>query len=662
MKKIFYLATLAILLAGTQAFQKNKNANAPKRIALIVAIADFKNQYKNEQWGHLSSLNDDTIITDALKKQGFTEFIRLRNSEATVVGIRKAFANLKSKINAGDIVYIHFSGHGQQVFDDNGDETDGLDECIVGYDAPMFYHEGYKGEKHLRDDELGKLVNEIRVVSGTKGNVLVVSDACHSGTALRGPVCRGTEAPMTPPGFDALKVRQVKDSAAENFLALAGGMSPVILFSACQAKETNQEYNHCGSLSLAITQALPLLKSGDSYNTLFAFINTKMATMNLGQTPMVEGSTKIGVFGGEVAKQSNYYTVRNIKTGIVVISGGTLNGLYVGSKVALMPAGSASYDPAKAVYNGTVSTAELGKAIVTVDKDLSKYKESQLWAFVTEQAFGSQKLYVGFGDGIGKNKNDIKNNVQKLEFIAFRDKLPDVIIDSKAGKYFLTLLDGRKPFEEMDSYEALNNQLNAFMQGKIMSEVNFKDPDIQVELSFIPSHFDGWDGDVPLITDVNMESRLNNGVMELIDNDVMSVKLKNTGMYDVYINMLEIAPNGKVYVCLPDFENATAPKEILLPAGKEYIVPNYYRSLGVGPGNIDCGKYIYKLFATRESISFSGIFLTRGAGSAETFTHPAAKLFGQSFNAKRAGGNLSTTKTSGGGTTSEYTIVLKPKK
>ena len=45
--------------------------------------------------------------------------------------------NLREKafVKSGDIVYLHFSCHGQPVEDLDGDEKDGWDESIVPYDA-----------------------------------------------------------------------------------------------------------------------------------------------------------------------------------------------------------------------------------------------------------------------------------------------------------------------------------------------------------------------------------------------------------------------------------------------------------------------------------------------------------------------------------------------
>ena len=53
----------------------------------------------------------------------------------------------------GSVVFFHFSGHGQQVRDKNGDENDGLDESIVPGDAQDQSAEA--GERtNIVDDEL----------------------------------------------------------------------------------------------------------------------------------------------------------------------------------------------------------------------------------------------------------------------------------------------------------------------------------------------------------------------------------------------------------------------------------------------------------------------------------------------------------------------------
>jgi len=75
--------------------------------------------------------------------------------------------NLINNSNKRDNIYIHLSGHGTFVDDQNNDEKDGKDEVFV----PVNYKQGL-----ISDDVL------FSIVSKTKTNVLMVFDCCHSGS------------------------------------------------------------------------------------------------------------------------------------------------------------------------------------------------------------------------------------------------------------------------------------------------------------------------------------------------------------------------------------------------------------------------------------------------------------------------------------------------
>jgi hypothetical protein len=164
--------------------------------ALIIAIGNYP---ELSGWKSISSLNDVELIQSALGKQGFTDFTILRDSQASKSNILNAFNALKEKLRKGDILVVHFASHGQQILDDDGDEIDGFDEAIVAFGAPMRYDKAYEGENHLRDEELGEQLDEIRVRLGKEGDVMVLIDACHSGTGTRGEgVVRGGAPPFAP--------------------------------------------------------------------------------------------------------------------------------------------------------------------------------------------------------------------------------------------------------------------------------------------------------------------------------------------------------------------------------------------------------------------------------------------------------------------------------
>ncbi len=104
------------------------------RHALVVGIGDYSG---GSGWSKINGDRDAGLVVQMLERNGFLEedIEVLLNARATKSNIRDAFAALCRQVGSGDIVYVHFSGHGQQVTDVNGDEEDGLDESFVPYDA-----------------------------------------------------------------------------------------------------------------------------------------------------------------------------------------------------------------------------------------------------------------------------------------------------------------------------------------------------------------------------------------------------------------------------------------------------------------------------------------------------------------------------------------------
>lgn len=180
MKKVWLLILLIFL--PLVAF----NAWGQSRHALLIGIGNYP---KDSGWNLIHGNNDIAIIRDALIRQGFSSenILQLIDSEATKENILLSFDKLSECCQAGDVVYLHFSGHGQQITDLNGDEEDGFDEAWIPYDAKKVYVSGeYEGENHLTDDELNTLFTKLRVRVGARGKIIIVADACHSGSGSRG--------------------------------------------------------------------------------------------------------------------------------------------------------------------------------------------------------------------------------------------------------------------------------------------------------------------------------------------------------------------------------------------------------------------------------------------------------------------------------------------
>jgi hypothetical protein len=106
----------------------------------------------------------------------------LDHEQATTVNVNRTFENwLMQGLEPEDRVLIYFSGHGSQVPDENNDEPDQFDEVLLLYDTTLTVKNGRQSLNGvLHDDEFNGMLAQIK-----SRNILVILDACHSGSATR---------------------------------------------------------------------------------------------------------------------------------------------------------------------------------------------------------------------------------------------------------------------------------------------------------------------------------------------------------------------------------------------------------------------------------------------------------------------------------------------
>lgn len=214
--------------------------NARTGRALVVAIGNYP---VDSGWEIIHGDNDGVLMTELLSRNHYRQIIQLRNEEATKIAISQSLRKLCDETESGDYVFLHFSCHGQQMMDLNGDEEDGLDEALIPYDALFWYlPDMYEGENHLCDDELGEWIDRLRRRAGREGQVFVLLDACHSGTANRytsDVYIRGTKKIFAP---DNYQPQPGKHPERSMILKPGEDRAPTLVLSACEAGETNYEY------------------------------------------------------------------------------------------------------------------------------------------------------------------------------------------------------------------------------------------------------------------------------------------------------------------------------------------------------------------------------------------------------------------------------------
>lgn len=263
------LANLRLISVISLIILCNCILSAQNKRAFLVGISDYQFNSSNiaNCWNNIHGANDVAILSPTLKKHGF-RITSLINENATAQNIRKQLSEFISSCKAGDMVYLHFSCHGQPVEDTNGDEADGWDEAIIPVDAQKVYIKGvYRGENHITDDELNRFFESIRSKIGHEGYLTVVVDACHAGTTYRGEesedsiIVRGTNH-----GFSARGLKFVPriDKRGRIEVEKSDAMSDVCVIEACRSYQVNNEIKcdgtYYGSLSYYVNKILQIKK------------------------------------------------------------------------------------------------------------------------------------------------------------------------------------------------------------------------------------------------------------------------------------------------------------------------------------------------------------------------------------------------------------------
>ena len=233
--------------------------NAQRKRAFMVGISHYDTALTGYQWNNINGVEDVNLLNSVLKKQGFS-IVTLLDEQATFDNIINQLTFFINKTKKGDIVYLHFSTHGQPFEDLDGDEDDGWDEAIVPIDAFKIYRKGvYEGNKHLIDDQLNKFVKKLREKIGNMGFLYVVIDACHAGTSSRAndETVRGTHVGFT---YNNMVFKPSTSKKSHYRIEASAKQSNVLFIEACRPDQVNTEIKvdgkRFGPLSYNIAQTL----------------------------------------------------------------------------------------------------------------------------------------------------------------------------------------------------------------------------------------------------------------------------------------------------------------------------------------------------------------------------------------------------------------------
>jgi len=265
---------------------------AQTKRAFLVGISNYP-QTGEQSWNNIHGANDVNLISNTLNSQSF-KITSLTDKATTAKRIRKGLNDLVSSCEPGDMVYLHFSCHGQPFEDLDGDEEDGWDEALIPFDAKKIYVKGkYEGANHITDDELNGYLKSIRSKVGLQGFVYVIIDACHAGSSYRGEeeedsiIVRGTNT-----GFSASNRQYTPRIDKRGIIKIEKGanLANIYILEACRSYQVNTEIKvngkYYGPLSFYVNKTLQNTKLNNNpswTNKVVSLLNkdTRLVRQNI---------------------------------------------------------------------------------------------------------------------------------------------------------------------------------------------------------------------------------------------------------------------------------------------------------------------------------------------------------------------------------------------
>lgn len=560
--------------------------------ALLVAVADYP---EIGGWDQLSALNDVQHLQKGLKTQGFDvkNIEQLVNAQVTKTGIQLAFNRLLNRIQAGDIVVVHFSGHGLQL-ETNANKIDGLDECFVPYPAlspeKIDINDSVKLQtemaKYLRGHELGDLLKGLRKKLGPKGDLLVMLDFCNSGGATRGEnKVRGGKKPLVSKGF---KVSQHQRSDSSQLFREAQlgadmeGLSPYCVISATRPEELDTETKDengkgIGPLSYAAYLSFQKLATTLTYQGLFAKIQSSMHQLVKEQHPLLEGnaSNKL-VFGGAVIPQEPFYDIDQIiSPTLLTIKAGNLSGLGIGTKLGFYPIGTSQPKSLKPLVIGSITKSNRYDAEISLETGGIIKNSKDAWVFVLEKQMVLPNITVALSPFTNWSPNE-KSSLEQL-----LSNIPNVVMADQADLWLVKGEDKDSIINAANascfatapglftSADILKEQLRRYGQYQFLLGLEEQVPEMNVLVKLLPVVNDQIDT-------AALVQKTVNGVLEFTEGDQVTLSIHNKGKKAVYVNILDIQPDGIINAILP-YKNAPdgkrnyLPQDLRIMAGQEYI-------------------------------------------------------------------------------------------
>ena len=561
----------------------------PVRRALLIGIGKYQVLPRLP-----GSKNDIDLVHQVLvSRYGFAEnHIRIvQDEEATRAGVLAALNRIVKEAGPKDVVYIHYSGHGSQVQDLNGDEPeDQLDETIVPADGRT------EGVPDITDDELDTILAQLKTTQA-----VVVLDSCHSGTATRGLEVRVRSVPPDD------RVALYKKTGITTRAIVPVNLHPYVLFSGAasheEALDGPVDGRYHGFFTHSLFKSLQSAPMAASTREIFAGAKQELKRIQnqFGRTSMPEPQLEASkerieqpffVSGGQgsaavdglidVARRPWVALQPQPDHRLVLVNAVPL-GAAPGSVWGIYPAGEMEFDPAKAQAFAVVKGLKGPHALAEMSPKTA-LMPSKGRAVLIANAPESRAIPVVLRNVPVAQANHLKSVLGRqlgdVQFVG-EQEFARFVVEGRGDGLHVLSADGTKEVLALPAQpntQALTSLSQVLVQSRNASQLlGLENPTSQMNVSVrvvqvgqrgIAVVSDKMDAPVYHIRQTQEPRSLSN-----------SLQLEITSDTDCYITIVDVDAEGAVNVLFPNsYQNPQYVPGGFIQAGRTVLLPDSLQS------------------------------------------------------------------------------------
>lgn len=541
-----FLVFLLVMVFTSLEAAETKHPTQFAKLALLIGVDKYKSTDIRPLQG---AVNDIRLMREVLVgKFGVppTNIIMLENEQATHKAIIAAIKDhLIAKAKNGDVVVLHFSGHGSQMKDISEDEVDQLDETLVPYDSRT------EGVFDISDDEINGLLKQL--TEKTK-NVTFIFDSCHSGAASRGgnavrQIEPDRRTPPTPPD-SAINSREAEGGADfrpndSDYVLISGSLAKEL------SNETEFEGRRHGALTWFLTSALRMAQPETTYRALMDQVKTEVSVRFPSQHPQIEGPGQdLLVFGVDKINVKPYVLVEPVGAQRARVEAGKAFGVGKGSILHVYAPGTTDFETAKPIASLKITdVSDFESAAKVTDGGLIQPHSRTVLNAVT---FGDTSIPVFVDTVQSAQLAKVKDSLSTMQAIGLTKEETGarLVIKEQDGKIRiqsgdLEVLAPPVPAADSDAVSRVSDQIKNIVHWMVVFDL--KNPESALRVNFNFWRTNDSPG-TPSPTQVSSGTKL-------------SYKVENRNNQPIYVYVLDVSSDGSIAVLHPRGEQQQLPPD-----------------------------------------------------------------------------------------------------